>query len=93
MKGRGEKIHFSSGPSKEIVGLKKKMMKMMMKMMTFGSQDSRVWEFSLTTALINTYRALSELYVDGDALLSCEGTTRGDPLTMPTYSMLWLLFH
>ena len=43
MEARGEKINVSSGPSKEIAGLKKKMM---MKMMTPGSQDSRVWEFS-----------------------------------------------
>ena len=35
----------SSGPSKEIAGLKKKMKMTMMKMMTPGSQDSRVWEF------------------------------------------------
>ena len=42
MGARGEKINVSSGPSKEIAGLKKKMMKMM----TPGSQDSRVWEFS-----------------------------------------------
>ena len=41
MEARGEKINVSSGPSKEIAGLKK-MMKMMMKMMTPGSQDSRV---------------------------------------------------
>ena len=42
MEARGEKINFSSGPSKEIAGLKKKkMMMMMMKM-----KDSRVWEFS-----------------------------------------------
>ena len=40
MEARGEKINVSSGPSKEIAGLKK------MKMMTPGSQDSRVWEFS-----------------------------------------------
>ena len=43
------KINVSSGPGKEIAGLKKKkkmMMMMMMKMMTPGSQDSRVWEFS-----------------------------------------------
>ena len=46
MEARGEKINVSSGPSKEIAGLKKKMMKMMMKMMMPGSQDSRVWEFS-----------------------------------------------
>ena len=43
MEARGEKINVSSGPSKEIAGLKKKMM---MKMMTLGSQNSRVWEFS-----------------------------------------------
>ena len=40
MEARGEKINVSSGPSKEIVGLKK-----MMKMMMPRSQDSRVWEF------------------------------------------------
>ena len=41
MEARGEKINVSSGPSKEIAGLKKKM-----KMMTPGSQNSHVWEFS-----------------------------------------------
>ena len=49
MEARGGKINVSSGPSKEIAGLKKMMMMMMMmkmKMMTPGSQDSRVWEFS-----------------------------------------------
>ena len=38
METRGEKINVSSGPSKEIAGLKK-MMKMKTKMMTPGSQD------------------------------------------------------
>ena len=43
MEARGEKINVSSGPSKEIAGLKMMMMMMMMmKMMTPGSQDSRV---------------------------------------------------
>ena len=42
MEARSEKINVSSGPSKEMAGLKK----MMMKMMTPGSQNSRVWEFS-----------------------------------------------
>ena len=49
MEARGEKFNVSSGPSKEIAGLKKKkmmMMMMMMKMMTPGSQSLRVWEFS-----------------------------------------------
>ena len=41
MEARGEKINVSSGPSKEIACLKKKM-----KMMTSGSQNPRVWEFS-----------------------------------------------
>ena len=45
MEARGEKINVSSGPSKEITGLKKKM-KMKMKMMTPGSQNPHVWEFS-----------------------------------------------
>ena len=41
MEAHGEKINVSSGPSKEIAGLKKMMMKMMMmmmmmKMMTLG---------------------------------------------------------
>ena len=35
---------------------------------------------SIATAPINTYRAPSELYVEGDVLLSQEGTTQGDPL-------------
>ena len=42
---------------------------------------------SLATTLINTYRAPSELYVDGDVLLSREGTTQGDPLAMPMYAL------
>ena len=42
MEVRGEKINVSSGPSKEIAGLKKMMMMMKMKMMTPGLQDSRV---------------------------------------------------
>ena len=46
MEARGEKINVSSGPSKEISGLKKKMKMMKMKMMTPGSQNPRVWEFS-----------------------------------------------
>ena len=41
----------------------------------------------LATALINTYRAPSELYVDGDVLLSREGTTQGNPLAMPIYAL------
>ena len=49
MEARGETINVSSGPSKEIAGLKKKMKMKMMKMMTPGSQDSRVWEFSHET--------------------------------------------
>ena len=33
---------------------------------------------SLATILINTYRAPTELFVDGDTILSQEGTTQGD---------------
>ena len=42
---------------------------------------------SLATALINTYRAPPELYVDGDMIFSQEGTTQGDPLAMPMYAL------
>ena len=42
---------------------------------------------ALATSLINTYRAPLELYMDGDVLLSQEGTTQGDPLAMPMYAL------
>ena len=40
MEACGEKINVSSGPSKEVAGLKKMMM------MTHRSQDLHVWVFS-----------------------------------------------
>ena len=42
---------------------------------------------TLATVLINTYRSPTDLYVDGDTLLSQEGTTQGDPLAMPMYAL------
>ena len=42
---------------------------------------------SIATALINTYRDPSSLFVDGSSLLSQEGTTQGDPLAMPMYAI------
>ncbi len=42
---------------------------------------------SLANILINTYREPSQLFVDGDTLLSREGTTQGDPLAMPMYAI------
>ena len=47
---------------------------------------------STATILINTYRAPSDLYVDGDVLLSQEGTTQGDPLAIPMYALATILF-
>ena len=41
----------------------------------------------LATILINTYRTPTELFADGDTLLSQEGTTQGDPLAMPMYAL------
>ena len=46
---------------------------------------------SLATALINSYRAPTELFVDGDVLYSSEGTTQGDPLAMPMYALATIL--
>ncbi len=42
---------------------------------------------SIATALINTYREPTELFVDGNTLLSQEGTTQGDPLAMAMYGL------
>ncbi len=41
----------------------------------------------LSTMLYNTYRAPSDLYIDGETILSQEGTTQGDPLAMPMYAL------
>ena len=37
--------------------------------------------------LINTYRVNSLLYIDGDYILSQEGTTQGNPSAMPMYPL------
>lgn len=42
---------------------------------------------SIATALINTYRANAELFIDGTTLYSQEGTTQGDPLAMAFYAL------
>ena len=42
---------------------------------------------SLATALINSYRAPTEVFVDGDVLYSSEGTTQGDPLATLMYAL------
>ncbi len=42
---------------------------------------------SMATVLINTYRAPTDLFIDGSSLLSQEGTTQGDPLAMPMYAI------
>ena len=41
----------------------------------------------IATILINLYRNPTELFVDGDVILSQEGTTQGDPLAMPMYGL------
>ena len=42
---------------------------------------------ALAPVLINTYREDSPLFIDGDVILSQEGTTQGDPLAMPMYAI------
>ncbi len=41
----------------------------------------------IATILINSYRNTTELFVDGEVILSQEGTTQGDPLAMPMYGL------
>ena len=42
---------------------------------------------SIATILINCYRAPTDLFIDGDVILSQEGITQGDPLAMPMYAL------
>ena len=42
---------------------------------------------SISTILINSYRAPTDLYIEGECVLSQEGTTQGDPLAMPMYAV------
>ncbi len=42
---------------------------------------------SFGPVLVNTYRGNPHLFIDGDTLLSSEGTTQGDPLAMPMYAL------
>ena len=42
---------------------------------------------SIAKVLINTYWADTQLFVDGETILSQEGTTQGDPLTMAMYTI------
>ena len=41
----------------------------------------------IATILINSYRNPTELFMDGDIILSQEGTTQGDPLAMAMYGL------
>ena len=42
---------------------------------------------SISTALANTYRVSSDLFVDNVCLSSEEGTTQGDPFALPFYAL------
>ena len=42
------------------------------------------------TILLNCYRECSNLFIDGDVILSQEGTTQGDPLSMAFYALATL---
>ena len=42
---------------------------------------------ALSHILINTYRNSSQLFIDGQCILSKEGTTQGDPLAMAMYAI------
>ena len=42
---------------------------------------------ALSKVLTNTYREDVQLFIDGEVLLSQEGTTQGDPLAMAMYAI------
>ena len=41
----------------------------------------------IAKALINTYRDDAQLFIDGETLMSQEGTTKGDPIAMAMYGI------
>ena len=45
---------------------------------------------SIAPALINTYRHESSLFIGGEIIPSCEGTTQGDPLAMAMFALATL---
>lgn len=42
---------------------------------------------SLANVILNTYRLPANLYINGEAIPSTEGTTQGDPLAMSMYAI------
>ena len=48
---------------------------------------SRLCVHPIATLLINAYRDNAQLFIDGETLLSQEGTTEGDSLAMPFYAL------
>ena len=42
---------------------------------------------AITPVIINCYRHPARLFVEGECLLSPEGTTQGNPLAMPMYAL------
>ena len=54
---------------------------------TVALHNVRILCPSLATVLINTYRGTAELFLDSQTILSKEGTTQGDPLSMPFYAL------
>ena len=42
---------------------------------------------AFATVLINTYRDYTELFIGGETIPSCEGTTQSDPLAMGMYAL------
>ena len=45
---------------------------------------------SFATCVLNYYRSDADLFVGGETMRSCEGTTQGDPLSMAIYALATL---
>ena len=62
-------------------------MRVMPSILSIGCQPCSISGPSIATILINCYRDPTDLFIDGDVIHSCEGTTQGDPLGMPMYAL------
>ena len=59
----------------------------MLQFCLYKKKKKKKKEKKKATCVINYYRSSAQLFVGGETLLSAEGTTQGDPLSMAIYAL------